>query len=352
MALQKRSQVALARGETRHESVSAALAAIEDSTHLADVRRVLIKPNFVSTQRQLAATHVDAVRAVLEAVRKRYDGRVTIGEGPAASPASAAFERFGYQDLVRAYEVDLVDLNADETVSIQVYNRRLRPMTLYLSRTVVEADYRISIGPPKTHDTVIVTLAIKNLVMGALVNPGAPSENGRLPLISDDLIRKVPVRLQHSKLAEAARRFIARPPRGSSKMAMHQSIPVINLNLALIASAIWPHLAVIDGWEGMEGTGPSMGDPVDWGIALAGADALSVDVLTTYLMGFVPAEIGYLEYCRRMGLGVGELRLIDVVGGVEPEDVRRSFAPHPALRRQAQWPMDGVDRHLHPCCVS
>jgi len=35
-------------------------------------------------------------------------------------------------------------------------------------------------------------------------------------------------------------------------MTIHQGIPVLNLNLALVASKVWPHLAVIDGWQGME----------------------------------------------------------------------------------------------------
>ena len=351
MAESGRSTVSLARGESRHQTVSAALASIQHDVILDGAQHVLIKPNFVNTRRQVAATHVDAVRAVLELVRSRYDGRITIGEGPAASPAGAAFDAYGYRDVAAQYEASLVDLNADETVPIRVCDRRMRPMTLYLARSVVDADYRIAVGPPKTHDTVIVTLSIKNMVMGALVNPRALGQNGRALHVTDSLIGLVPVWLQHSRLAEAARRFIARPPRGSSKMAMHQSIPVINLNLAMIAGSVWPHLAVIDGWQGMEGAGPSMGDPVEWRVALAGTDALSVDVLTAHLMGFDPEKVGYLEYCRQLGLGRGDLRHIDVVGEIGSADVRRSFVPHPALERQLAWHAEGVEKHLQPCYV-
>jgi uncharacterized protein (DUF362 family) len=347
-----RARVALSQGASRQAAVSAALKLVEDGINLRGVQHVLIKPNFVTTQRQLAATHVDAVRAVLDLVRSRYDGKLTIGEGPAASPASAGFDEYGYRDVALEYGADLVDLNAGATVPIRVYSRHLRPMTLHLARTVVDADYRISIGPPKTHDTVVVTLAIKNLVMGALANPGAPNEDGRGLRISDTMIHLVPVWLQHSRLAEEAKRFIARPPRGSSKMAMHQSIPVINLNLALIASAIWPQLAVIDGWQGMEGAGPAEGDPVDWRIALAGTDPLAVDVLTTHLMGFDPTEVGYLQHCRSLGLGVGALSSIDVVGDVEMADVARSFVPHPALGRQFAWRQRGIEQRLQLSCVS
>jgi uncharacterized protein (DUF362 family) len=346
-----RARVALTRGDTRKETVSAALAAVEDSIKLEGVRHVLIKPNFVSVERQLAATHVDAIAAVLEMVRRHFDGPVTIGEGPAGLPARMGFEAYGYVDVARRYGADLLDLNADATVPVQVYDRRLRPLTLHLARTAVEADYRIVVGPPKTHDTVVVTLAIKNLVMGALVNPGACRENGRGTRAFAGLVRWLPAWVQASSLADVAKRIIARTPRGSSKLAMHQSIPVINLNLALVASAIWPHLAIIDGWQGMEGSGPSKGDPVDWRIALAGIDALAVDVLSADLMGFDPAHIGYLQHCRELGLGVGDVSHIDVIGGVDPVTVRRPFIPHPGIDRQLEWQMRGTKQRLRACRV-
>jgi uncharacterized protein (DUF362 family) len=101
----------------------------------------------------------------------------------------------------------------------------------------------------------------------------------------------------------------------------------------------------------MEGAGPSMGDPVDWRMALAGADALSVDVLAAHLMGHDPSQIGYLVYCHELGLGNGDLDEIDVLGDVKPEDVWRCFTPHPALKRQLAWHLEGAAQHLHRCCV-
>jgi uncharacterized protein (DUF362 family) len=96
----------------------------------------------------------------------------------------------------------------------------------------------------------------------------------------------------------------------------------------------------------MEGEGPGQGDPVDWRIALAGSDPLAVDTLTARLMGFDPARVGYLEYCRRLGLGVGDPEQIKVVGNVPPEEIRRTFAPHSAYERQLAWQLDGAERYL------
>ena len=46
----------LVRGESRYANVAAALESIADQIKLDTVRRVLIKPNFVSVSRQLAST--------------------------------------------------------------------------------------------------------------------------------------------------------------------------------------------------------------------------------------------------------------------------------------------------------
>lgn len=339
------STVALARGESRYESVAAALASIEGEIELA-ARCVLVKPNFVSVDRQLAATHVDAVRATLDFIRARYAGRIVVAEGAALSLTSDGFRNYGYEPLIEEYGVELVDLNRDDVAPVQIYSRRLRPLTVYLARTVVEADYRISVGPPKTHDTVIVTLSIKNMVMGSLVNPRAVQRGGGAPGLVRGMAHLLPRWVRQSDLAEWAKGTLMGPPAGSSKMAMHQGFPVINLNLTLVARHVWPHLAVIDGWRGMEREGPGAGDPVDWRVALAGTDPLAADALAAHLMGFDPRQVGYLEYCRQLGLGVGEIGEIKIAGNVAPEDVRLSFVPHPTYRRQLAWRLNGVERYL------
>jgi uncharacterized protein (DUF362 family) len=343
----RRSSVALVQGESRYENVAAALEAVSGQVGLEGVRRVLIKPNFVSTANQAASTHVDAVRAVLEFVRTRYDGPVAVGEGAALSPTSEGFRNFGYYSLLDKYGVELVDLNAADVVPVQILNRRLRPKTAYLARTAAEDGvYRISVGMPKTHDCVMVTLAIKNMVMGALVNPRAVHRGGGTPGLARWAGYLMPRWLRQSVLTEWGKGALLGGPGGSSKMAMHQGLRAMNVNLALVAARVWPHLAVIDGWQGMEGDGPGAGDPVDWRVALASTDALAVDVLTAHLMGFDPDRVGYLQYCGQMGLGVSVLGQIDVAGNAAPEEVRRSFKPHPTYWRQLRWRLEGAERYL------
>lgn len=75
-----KSKVALTRGGNRPQNIDTSLRLIESEIDLKDKRNLLIKVNFVSTSNQLAATHVDATRSLLQFLRERYDGKITIGE--------------------------------------------------------------------------------------------------------------------------------------------------------------------------------------------------------------------------------------------------------------------------------
>ena len=347
------SQVALVQGNYRYDNTRQALNELSGEIRLAEKQRILIKPNFVVTHKPLAATHVDAVRAVLDFVRARYDGPITVAEGPSVQPASEGFHAHGYESLVESHGVTLVDLNRDEPVPVDVYDWRLRPLRLHLARSVVESDFRISVGPPKTHDIVIVTLSLKNMIMGSLISRfthGAHSgHDGRLNVgaISKVLWRLVPLRVRHLPPAEWMTFRAMSTLEPSDKMKMHQSYPVINLNLALVAPLVIPHLSVIDGFEAMEGNGPTEGDPVPWRIALASTDALAADIVTATLMGFDPEEIGYLDYCKRMGLGTGNLDQIQIVGNATMTDCARQFCPHDTVRRQRRWELAHAEQYLH-----
>jgi uncharacterized protein (DUF362 family) len=257
------------------------------------------------------------------------------------------YERFGYYDLAKPYNVQFIDLNACETVTARIYDRRMRPCTVRLARPVVDSDFRISVGPPKTHNAVIVTLSIKNMVMGTLVNPSLARSNSRstesiihpTSRLPGQREQRIPQVMQLARMALPGNDH-------SDKMAMHQGFPMINLNMALLAPRVLPHLAVIDGFQGMDGSGPNNGDVVDWHTALAGLDSVAVDHLTAHLMELDPSRIGYLVYCRQMGLGIGELDQMDILGGLNPEAVRRVFRPHPDTQRQQAWHLPEAERLL------
>ena len=333
-----KSQVALVRGNDRYDNVAQALDLIEADIDLSDKKRVLIKPNFVSTRRQLASTHVEAMRAVLDWLRLRCDGSITVGEGAAVSDTFDGYRNFGYLDLAGEYNVRFVDLNQDEWSPVQVYDRKLQPMTVRVASTTLKSDFRISVGPPKTHDAVIVTLSLKNMVVGSLIR-------GRGGGLVEILARLLPDSLTNSALAEKAKSRLSTVSR-NDKFALHQGYHGLNLNLYTLAKVIAPHLSVIDGFVGMEGSGPGGGDPVDLRVAIASTDFLAADTVAAKLMSFDPDEVGYLHYCKLGGLGAGDLDDIEIVGGATIEECRRPFKPHPTCREQLQWRLPLAEEYL------
>jgi len=359
------SRVALIRGDDRYQNLTTALNAIADDVDLRGVDQILVKPNFVSPDHPLCATHVDAARAALDWLRARTDAPIVIGEGSALKNTWEAFENYGYLSLPGEHrDVSLADLNADEPVELTAFDWRLRPLRLKASRTAVESPFRISIGPPKTHDTVLVTLSLKNMIMGGLISwlshpQAGPGGNGRPPHghssglsrahvtgVIKRVYEALPVRLRYNAPLERAKMACLSSLGPSSKRAMHQSFPVMNLNLFRLAPYLYPHISIIDGFEAMEGNGPTKGERVEWRVALASADWLAADVTTARLMGFDLDEVGYLYYCAQAGYGTTDPAAIEVVGNVSQIEVARRFKRHASTHLQRGWESPAVAQHV------
>ncbi len=288
-----KSKVALTKSGNRSQNIDDGLRLIESEIDLKGKRDVFIKLNLVSVNNQLASTHVDAVRPLVKFLRQRYDGKITIGE-ISLGTTDLGYEQFGYLDLIKEFNVELVDLKNSAWELIPLYDAALRPMKLHFSRQLINSDYLIAIEPAKTHDTVGVTLSIKNLAMGGLS-------------------------YTHG-----------------DKQKMHIGYPVHNLNLYLLAKMCLPHLSIIDGFTGMEGNGPASGSPVEWGVAVTSCDAVAADCLAARLMGFNISDVGYLWYCQQKGLGAGDISEMDILGQ-NPDDCYHEFRPHSGYGEQKHW---------------
>jgi uncharacterized protein (DUF362 family) len=294
-------KVALVKGGDRAGNIYKSLQLLGDDINLKGKKNIFIKVNLISMENQLAATEPEAVRGLLRYLKERYQGKITITEG-IRGPAQAIFETFGYPELIKEFGVEFLDLHKSEFTEVQLYDAELHPMTLRFSTPVIESDYRIAIGPVKTHDSVGVTLSIKNLAMGGLAD-------------------------------------------GGDKRKMHQGPKVQNLNLYLLAKAYPLQLAINDGFIGMENDGPIRGTAVDWGVVVSGCSPVAADCLAAQLMGFDINDIGYLWYCQKKGLGVSEISAMNIVGD-NPKDCYRKFRPHNTFEAQRLWRDERVSKLL------
>ena len=304
-----RSTVALAAGGNRSDNVYQALAAIDDQVRpvLRSKKTVLIKPNLVVASTPLAVTNIDALRGILRYVRERFSGPILIAES-SAEDTRAAFDFYDYPRLTREFsDLALLDLNQDAGYLVQnVIDQDLHVQPVRVAARLFDPDaFIIASAILKTHDRVVATLSIKNMAMGAPLHSFAVSNGGW---------------------------------EWHDKPKMHDTHRLANVNIYQMAQRLKQYwgVAVIDGYEGMEGNGPSQGTAVPSRVAIASTDFLAADRVGLACMGIDPSLVGYLTYASRMGLGQYDLANIDVRGAA-PADVKRTYALHRFVADELQW---------------
>ena len=273
------AQVSLIKGNDRREIVYQSLKKIEDKV-LGSIgnKKILIKPNLVLTDNPLCATHPDAVRAILDFLTPHFKGRILIGES-SVQETFDGYKNYGYLPLEKEYNVKLVDLNTADYQYRYVFGKGNKPLPVRIISQFLDPDmYVISAARMKTHNKVLITLSLKNVLLGCPV----------------------------------------KDKKRNDKALFHTTPPAVNglchFNMFHMSQEVFPDLAVIDGFVGMEGKGPGWGTPIESHIALAGMDALAVDTLATKIMGFDPKRVLYLSSMTEAGLGQGEIEKIRVLG--------------------------------------
>jgi uncharacterized protein (DUF362 family)/Pyruvate/2-oxoacid:ferredoxin oxidoreductase delta subunit len=224
--------------------------------------RVLLKPNLLLAKRPevAATTHPAVVQAVATLVRQA-GGTVTIADSPGgpymASSLRSVYRATGMeqvaQDTGATLNYDLAD------VEVACPSARLLKRIPIL-KPIVEADLVINLPKLKAHSQMIYTGAVKNM-FGAI--PGTAKIE------------------YHMRLAESDRFADA----------------IIDIFLATR-----PALTIMDAVVGMDGAGPSAGDPRQIGVILAGEDAFALDFAALQVVGANPADVPVMKAAMRRDL--------------------------------------------------
>jgi uncharacterized protein (DUF362 family) len=309
---QKRATVSLVKGENRRKNIYDALVAIDDQIRpgLKTKKYVLIKPNGLDPSRSLISTTSDTVLGILDYLAPRFKGPVVVAEC-GGTPAKQAWTELGWEKIFAEHktvqgklEVPNEDPNHYELVYGIDYD--LHPVPIRMGARFVDPDaFLISSAVMKTHNMVVATMTIKNVVLGAPLSP-PPGE-------------------KHTWGDSEKRKF-------------HVGIRSGNLNIYLAMQKMMPNwgLGIVDGYEGMEGNGPVSGTPVPHRIALASTDFLAADRVGLECMGIDAGWPGYLNYAWQAGLGQYDLSKIDVVGQ-KIADVKRKYRVHADVDRMLEW---------------
>ena len=296
------SRVAVTAGEDRADLAFQGLKqfAGQIAAAIGD-KRVIIKPNNVVTTNPLCASDAKNLEGILEFLHSiGKDKNVVIAESPSNGPAVTGFDNYGYTPLAAKYGAKLFDLDQDgfETFAC-IDETDFRPHFCRAAKTLLDPNnYIISAAKFKTHDRVVATLSLKNIVVGAAIKRGG----GEGPL--------------------------GGPWGNSDKPVIHGGgFRGLNYNIFAMAGRLHPDLAVIDGYEGMEGTGPVNGTPVNSRVCVVSPDWLAADRVALELMGIDFAKVGYLTYCARAGLGESDLARIEILGPALKDHIKTYQLP-------------------------
>lgn len=161
-----RSRVAILGAESYSRNLENILQYGLELFHV-DVRgkTVLLKPNLVD---YIPGNHINThpllISAAVECFRRLGAKTVLVGEGPGHQrDTDLVLLESGLADELRQLKVPFVDLNRDELVAERLLATYTGMDRLWLPRSVLDADFVVSMPKVKTHHWSGVTLSMKNM---------------------------------------------------------------------------------------------------------------------------------------------------------------------------------------------
>lgn len=256
--------------------------AIEESfENLGGVRKyidsgdkVLLKLNLLMKKRpeDATTTHPMFAKALAEILIKN-GAEVIIGDSPGGpfnpSTLRGVYKACGIEEIAKDlkiilnYNTDVVDMRNENGLIL----KRITAIEV-----LNEVDKVISVSKLKTHGMMMFTGAVKNM-FGIVAGLEKAEYHVRMPEIKD-----------------------------------------FSNALVDICVAAKPILSFMDGIIGMEGAGPSAGDPRMIGAVIASTSPYHLDVVATSIIGLKPIKVPTIQRCVERGLCKGNFEDVELVG--------------------------------------
>lgn len=279
---------------------------------------IVIKPNLLmkKSPAEAVTTHPSVIEAAARSVIGA-GGRAVIAESP-GGPFNTRILQWVYKGCglaeVASRSGAVLNFNTAETTVKVPAGGILAGVTVL--EEVARSDGVVSISKLKTHGLTRMTGAVKNL-FGVI--PG---------------------------LKKAEYHF--RMPGAEEFSAM----------LVDVAMAVSPRLHIMDAVVGMEGEGPSGGEPVHMGLLLAGACPFTLDLVAAALAGIKAEEVPTIVVSIKRGYISGDIKDVRLLG--DPVSLPRLRFRLPPRARDCDllkansrdnlpgWLVSSVNRRLRP----
>ena len=275
-------------------------------------QRVLLKPNLLmkKTPEKATTTHPMFVAALAQIIIAA-GATVTIADSPGGFYSEGVLKGlYSTCGMTQAAEISGATLNYDTSFREVTYKEGRTSNVFSVISPVFEHDMVISVAKLKTHGLTTYTGAVKNLF-------------GTVP--------------------------------GVNKAEYHLRFPDMNMFCGAIVDLceyVSPKLSFIDGIVGMEGEGPSGGNPREIGAVIASDSPHEADVVASGLIGLDIKDVPTLKIAVENGICPQEFevvgdefepivdfkmppnKLADLSGGSAMKVLRKMFAPKPVFDRK------------------
>jgi uncharacterized protein (DUF362 family) len=256
------------------ESITGILKEAVKDAALRGKRKIFVKPNMSHPEYVSGVVTDPALLSELVSLLRDDAEEVIVGESDGFNyPCHSAFKNTGIENSVKTAGGTVINLSEDKIVEVKFpVNCSLK--RLFLPKTVLDADAVVNVALMKTHEFAVYSGAIKNL-FGCV-----PSDR---------------------------------------RIYLHPYLPEVFYRLYTVFK---PQLTVMDARVGIEGNGPTKGNPVKMDLMLTSNDALALDVTATKIM-CLDWKQTYLSYiAAKTGLNPEKIK----VEGLQINKVKHQFA--------------------------
>jgi uncharacterized protein (DUF362 family) len=252
--MKKKDEVYINYGKDIEQMTINLMKKAKISQDLKSDMNVVIKPNLVlsSHPKNGATTHVEIVEGIIKYLQSQNIADISIAEGAWVGEKSTmnAFKVCGYNELLKKYDLELIDTKKEDTMDYEIENIKFR-----VSKIFQETDYLINVPVLKGHCQTKLTCCLKNL-------------KGCIP--------------------DKDKRY-------------YHSIG-LNKPIALLNTILNPDLHIIDSVCG-DLTFEEGGNPIESNRILLGYDGLLLDSYCCRLIAYNPKDIDYINYGVNYGIG-------------------------------------------------
>lgn len=238
--------------------------------------KVLIKPNMIAPKPAKCATQTNPVVIIeLAKILLDFGAKPLVGDSPAWANAKTCAEVLGITEPLKKIGVPVKQLRRPVMQTLKHSGTKIG-----ISSIALDADKIINLPKLKTHQQLVMTIAVKNMF-------GVVS--------------------------------------GKAKAIWHfrngGSFDDFCTMLIDIYKMLAPVLTIIDAVVAMEGPGPINGNPKKLGFILACADPIAAEIICCNLLGILPQQLPIVRRAEKLDFGCKKRENIEVIGDLFLADI-------------------------------